>query len=278
MQIASLHVYPVKGCAGVDVAAWTVEPRGLRFDREFMVVDTEGQFITQRKSPKLALVTPAFDGDALVLTASGGQVRVPLADARGLPGTTRSVEVWGFRAPADDAGNEAAQLFSDHLGASVRLVRVPQAYPRRADLETAGPGVPLSFSDGYPLLVTTTASLEALNGWLAEPLPMNRFRPNVVITGSTAFAEDRWQRLRVGAIDIDLVAPCTRCAVTTIDQATGVREGPEPLRSLAMFRRGPDGVEFGWNAVARSGGELSVRAQVSVESARAPGAGTRPAG
>lgn len=268
MRVQSLHVYPVKGCAGVEVARWAVQPRGLRFDREFMVVDDEGRFITQRKRPELAVVTPAFTDDGqLTLTTPGGQVKVALEVTTDISGTRRSVEVWGFRASADDAGDAASELFSEHLGQSVRLVRVPTDYPRRADPQTAGPGVPVSFSDGYPLLVTTTASLEALNGWLAEPLPMNRFRPNVVIDGSTPFAEDHWRSVTVGDVNIDLVSPCTRCAVTTIDQETGIREGPEPLRSLAMFRRGQDGVEFGWNAVPRGSGMLSAQDGVAVTAA-----------
>lgn len=265
MQVASVHVYPVKGCAGVQVDTWPVEPRGLSHDREFMVVDANGLFITQRKRPELAVVRPSFTDDGqLALVTPGGHVQLPLGDSGVATNTRRSVEVWGFRAVADDAGDAAAELLSDHLDQPVRLVRVPADYPRQADPETAGPGVPVSFSDGYPLLITTTASLEALNGWLDEPLPMNRFRPNLVIDGSTPFAEDNWRRIRVGDIDIDLVSPCTRCAVTTIDQEIGAREGPEPLRSLAMFRRGPDGVEFGWNAVPRTTGTISLRDVVVV--------------
>ena len=270
MQVASLHVYPVKGCAGVTPPSWPLEPRGLRYDRQFMVVDAAGLFVTQRKRPELAVVQPSFTKDGqLTLTTPGGNVRVQLeittgTTASGSAGERRSVEVWGFRAPADDVGDPAAELLSEHLGQPVRLVRVPSDYPRQADAATAGPGVPVSFSDGYPMLITTTASLEALNGWLDEPLPMNRFRPNLVVDGSTPFAEDHWRRIRVGDISIDLVAPCTRCAVTTIDQQTGTREGPEPLRSLAMFRRGPDGVEFGWNAVARDSGTISVHDEVAV--------------
>lgn len=270
MRVESLYVYPVKACAGVEVDSWSLAPRGLRYDREFMVVDSDGLFVTQRKRPELAIVRASFDRDGqVVLATPGGQVRVPLAAGAGatragLAGARLSVEVWGFRAPADDVGDAAAQLLSDHLGQPVRLVRVPADYPRLADAQTAGPNVPVSFSDGYPLLITTTASLGALNGWLDEPLPMNRFRPNIVVDGSTPFAEDRWRRIRIGEVNIDLVSPCTRCAVTTINQDSGTREGPEPLRSLAMFRRGPDGVEFGWNAVARGSGTISVHDAVTV--------------
>lgn len=274
VRVAALWVYPVKGCAGIEVHRWPVDARGLRYDRDFMVVDDDGDFLSQRTHPPLAVVTPTFTDDGrLAITTPGGSVTVQLPilpsspstqhDAAEPPdherGVPRMTEVWGFRATADDAGDAAAELLSDHLGQSVRLVRVPPGYPRRADPDVAGAGVPVSFSDGYPLLVTNEASLESLNGWLDEPLPMNRFRPNLVIADVPAFAEDAWPRLRIGDIDIDLVSPCTRCAVTTIDQATGARDGPEPLRSLAKFRRGREGVEFGWNAVARGSGTLSVQ-------------------
>lgn len=276
MHVSALWVYPVKACAGIAVDRWPLDARGLRYDRHFMVVDGSGGFLTQRTHPTLAVVTTAFTDDGrLAITTPGGSVAVQLPVLPSLPslpstdrdpvappnqqcGEPRMTEVWGFRAAAEDAGDAAAELLSEHLGESVRLVRVPPDYPRRADPGTAGEDVPVSFSDGYPLLLTNEASLESLNSWLDEPLPMDRFRPNLVVAGTTPFAEDSWPGLRIGDIDIGLVSPCTRCAVTTIDQTTGVREGPEPLRSLARFRRGRDGVEFGWNAVPRGTGTLSV--------------------
>ena len=267
MHLESMHIYPIKGCAEVPVAAWQIGARGLAWDRHFMVVDEHGRFLTQRQHPALATVVPELtDDQKLRITAAGGVTTVSLVPPTSAlnPAGRLEVEVWGFRAPAEDAGDAAAGLLSEHLGQPVRLVRVPSDYPRRADPVIAGPGVPVSFSDGYPLLITNTASLDALNGWLADPLPMERFRPNLVIGGTVPWAEDRWRKLRINGIDIDLVSPCTRCAVTTVDQATGQREGPEPLRTLAMFRRGPDGVEFGWNAVPRSSGTISAQDEVVV--------------
>jgi hypothetical protein len=174
------------------------------------------------------------------------------------------VQVWEYRGPARDCGQEAAELLSTHLRRPVRLVALLPDHAREADRGSAGPGVPVSFSDGYPLLVIGQASLDDLNQRLQRPLPMNRFRPNLVITGAAPFAEDGWSSIRIGGIDIDLVKPCTRCAITTVDQATGLRDGGEPLAALAGFRRGPRGVEFGQNAVHRGQGMLRVGDQVFI--------------
>lgn len=264
-RLSALVVYPVKSCAGIEVPNWAVDERGLEHDRSFMVVDAgTGAFLTQREYPGLALVRPALAPGMLLLQTPVGQAAVDLA----APTSTRLVEVWEYRGPARDCGQEAAELLSTHLRRPVRLVELLPDHAREADPGHAGPGVPVGFSDGYPLLVIGQASLDDLNRRLHRPLPMNRFRPNLVITGAPPFAEDGWSAIRIGGIDIDLVKPCTRCTITTVDQGTGLRDGPEPLTALAGFRRGARGVVFGQNAVHRGRGMLRVGDPVIITALR----------
>jgi hypothetical protein len=172
------------------------------------------------------------------------------------------VTVWDDSVVASDQGDAAATLLSDHLGQPCRLVRVDEA--RIADQAYAAPGTVVGFADGFPLLLITDASLGALNGRLPMPLPIDRFRPNLVVSGAEPFAEDGWRRIRIGDIELDVVKPCARCTITTVDQATGRRDGAEPLRALGTFRRGRRGVLFGQNLVHRSQGLLRVGDPVEV--------------
>jgi len=262
MQLSELLVYPVKSCAGIAVTDWPLDARGLRHDRSLMVVDARsGVFLTQREIPALALVRPSLHGGALRLTTPGGSTDLRLD---GPPGPTRRVTVWEHTGPATDCGEGAAILLSDHVRRDVRIVAVPRDHERTAESQYAGPDVAVGFSDGYPLLLIGAASLEALNSRLPSPLPMNRFRPNLVVTGAAPFAEDGWDSIRVGEALIDIVKPCARCAITTVDQSTGIRSGAEPLRALGTFRRGDRGVMFGQNAVHRSLGTLRVGDDVQV--------------
>lgn len=255
MHLADLLVYPVKSAAGMSVTEWPVTAQGLHLDRSFMVVDAQsGEFLTQRQLPAMALIRPSLADDQLHLQTPGGAASVRLEEL----GQQRSIQVWEHAGPARDCGDPPAELLSDLLGSAVRLVGLDPSHDRQADAEHAGPGVPVSFSDGYPLLVIGQASLADLNARLPQPLPMNRFRPNLVLGGTEAFAEDAWPRITVGSIPIDLVKPCTRCAITTVDQATGQRAGAEPLRALGTFRRSEKGVMFGQNAVPRGVGVLRV--------------------
>lgn len=253
MHISGLFLYPIKSGAGVSVDRWELDDRGLVGDREFMVVDAEGAFLTQREEPKLALVQWR---DPYVVTPAG--------QAAVVPGPTRDVEVWGFVGPALDCGEEVAQLLSDFLGRTCRLVRTGPDHARRSDDDQSGIG----FADGYPLLLIGEASLAALNERLPTPLPMDRFRPNIVVAGSAPFAEDQWHRIELGGLPVDVVKPCLRCAITRVDQATGVRGDGEPLRTLGQFRKVKGGVQFGQNLVHRATGMLAVGDPVTVPALR----------
>ncbi len=234
-----------------------------------MIVDSGGHFLAQREHPALALVRAELADNALVLCAPGREPLTLSHDAR--YGAAREVMVWRSRVRGFDVGDAAAQWLSAHLATTVRLVRFDRSQPRRCNEEYAGDsGAHTLFSDGYPILVIGSASLEALNERLAErgelPVPMNRFRPNVVLDGLDAHAEDHLDTISVGPVVLRLVKPCTRCQVTTTDQETG-EVGLEPLRTLAGYRTDDrwGGVTFGMNAIVEREGDLAVgdRAEVN---------------
>jgi uncharacterized protein YcbX len=254
--VAGLFVYPVKGCAGTALASARIEERGLEHDRRWMVVTPAGRFLTQRELPALARVRPTVD-------ASGG-LRLSLPDGTDLPlspgdhGEPLQVRVWRDEVESLAPSPQADAALTRHLGRPVRLVRFPDGARRVCnEPEFAPEGSHTAFSDGYPILVTTEASLDELNSALLErdaaPVPMSRFRANIVLTGPPTRAEDHAGRLRFeGGLELLLVKPCDRCAVTTVDQETGERTGPEPISTLKRIRRNPrtGGVMFGQNAVA----------------------------
>ena len=252
MRLSGLFVYPIKSCAGLAVDGWDLDERGLAGDRSYMVVDDRGVFLTQREAPQLATVRPE-PGERM-------GVSTPAGSAVARPGVAREVSVWEHDGPALDCGDEVAELLTAHLGRACRLVTVSPDHDRRT---SRGDGR-VGFADGYPLLIATEASLADLNARMPVPLPMNRFRPNLVVAGTEAFEEDQWQHIEVAGVPLDLVKPCARCAITRVDQATGLRGDGEPLRTLGTFRKAKGGVMFGWNAVHRTLGRLRVGDDVRV--------------
>ena len=262
-NLSSLHYYPIKACRGQTAEAAFVERRGLRHDRRFMIVDLQGRFLTQRDVPALALVVPQVADTSLSLSA-------PNMPGLSLPvtasGPTKLVSVWSSDAvEAIDQGGDAAEWFSSYLEVPARLVYMPVGSIRPVNRQYAvRPDDHVSFADGYPILIVLQESLDDLNARLESPLPMDRFRPNLVVAGRPPFEEDTWQRIRIGEVELALVKPCARCEVTTIDQASAVRS-KEPLRTLAAFRRA-DGnkVMFGMNAIPLNEGKLRVGDPVEV--------------
>lgn len=273
MRVASLHIYPVKAMRGLSTDAAAVERRGLEGDRRMMVVDGEGVFVTQREVPALATLAVEEDGHGTLLRGPRGMIR--LFPPRGRH--RRRVRVWRDVVDAVSSDPDTDRALSEWLGRRVALVHMDEASHRPANPEWAGEGAETSFADGYPILVAGTASLEALNARIAarggEPVPMARFRPNVVVETDEPFVEDTWETIVVGDVVLDLVKPCTRCVVTTTDQETGrVSPDNEPLATLSGFRRSRDrrvaGVLFGWNAVPRAPGGIHVGQTVEVVRAR----------
>lgn len=255
MHLSGLFIYPVKSLRGHAVPAATLDARGFADDRRFMVVDADNRFLTQRTVPRMALIETALTTDTLTLRhAASGSVAVP----RPASGVIRSVQVWRDTVDADDCGEAVATWLSDILEQTCHLVQIGEAFHRPANPEGARASDKVSFADGYPLLVLSEASLAELNNRLLatqnEPIPIDRFRPNIVVSGTTPFAEDSWQRWQIGSAIFRTINPCARCVITTTNQQTAER-GPEPLRTLATYRRDatkPSNVNFGMNVVQES--------------------------
>jgi uncharacterized protein YcbX len=263
MHLSEAYVHPVKSCAGMALEALDIEPRGPRHDRRWMVVEAGGRFVTGRRLPRMVLIRPRPQADGLVLAAPG---MPELGIALPGPGAPRlEVEVWGDRVEAQLAGGEADRWLSRFLGFELRLVHMDDAARRAVDPARARAGDEVSFADGYPLLLIGQASLDGLNARLAAPLPMTRFRPNLVVAGAEPHAEDRWRRIRIGAIAFEVVKPCTRCVFTTVDSAGGFFDpSGEPLATLKTYRRGERGITFGMNLIARGRGTIRVGDRVEV--------------
>ncbi|RAY11057.1 MOSC domain-containing protein [Actinomadura craniellae] len=253
ITVAELTAYPLKGAAGTSLTAAGLTPAGFRHDREFMLVRPDRRHLSQREVPRLATLEPARDEAKLTVHAPGEVT--PLVHEV-VDGPPLDVTVHGRPCRGTDQGDEAAGWFSAFLGRPCRLVRFTGTRPT-----TRRDGT-LRFADGYPLSVLSRASLDDLNGRLAEPVPMDRFRPNLVLSGLDPYGEDGITTLRVGTAVIDLVAPCARCIVTTVDQRTGEQTRRDPLRTLARYRtrafEGGCGVMFGRLAVPRVPGTVAV--------------------
>lgn len=251
--IAALNTYPVKSCRGIPLASARIDATGLEDDRHWMLVRPNGRFVTQRELPRLALIATSVDESALMLSAPGA---APLVVARDAGAAARDVTVWKFNGRGIDCGDAAASWFSAFLDTPLRLVRFDTDTPRECSREwTRDTRAVTEFSDGYPMLVISRASLADLNSRLPKALPMERFRPNIVIDGVEAYDEDRIHELRADGIALRIVKPCARCAITTTDQQTGERDGEEPLATLKKYRFDPDlrGVLFGQNAIPAQG-------------------------
>ncbi|WMX48269.1 MOSC domain-containing protein [Streptomyces roseicoloratus] len=270
--VRSVHVHPVKALRGFAPAEAEVEPWGLAGDRRWAVVDTAGKVVTQRQHARLALAAAALLPDGGIRLSGPGleplTVEVPRPSAaRG----TITVDVFGARVEAVPAGPAADAWFRAYLDSEVRLVHMDDPSRRRpVDPDYALPGETVSFADGFPLLVTSSSSLDALNSLIAQgdhadegPLPMNRFRPNVVVDGTAPWAEDGWRRLAIGDVVFRVARNCGRCVVTTTDQGTGER-GKEPLRTLARHRRDGSRLIFGQNLVPEHRGVIRVGDPVKV--------------
>ena len=261
-KLSALIYYPIKACRGFEVDTSNVERMGLEHDRRMMVVTPDGGFLTQRDHPKLALVTPTISNRALTLSAPGTD---SLTTSIQKSGPTRSVDIWHSKGvQAVDQGQAAAEWFSNWLGTPVRLVHIAEGYIRRLNEEYAvNTDDHTAFADGYPILLTSEESLADLNARLETPVPMNRFRPNIVVEGCEPFSEDSWSRIRIGNVEMAVVKPCARCVVTTIDKETLI-QSKEPLKTLASYRAQERGAMFGQNVIQLNEGRLRLGMSVDI--------------
>nr|MBA3770539.1 MOSC domain-containing protein [Blastocatellia bacterium] len=256
MQISDINIYPIKSLGGISVDSAVVQERGLRHDRRWMLTDREGIFMTQREFPRMALVEVEIDGYWLYASADAfGTVEIPFEPDRG---ERQRVTIWNSVCDAEVYRGAISEWFSDVLGTACQLVRMPDATQRHINpIFDRGRDI-VSFADGYPIMVVSEASLDDLNKKLSReadktvrdsretdevfrpPLPMNRFRPNLVVSDSEPYAEDNWSRIRISEAVFRSTKPCERCVITTVNQSTGEFTGKEPLKTLATYRMAKD--------------------------------------
>lgn len=258
--VSGLSIYPVKSCREVNKKSTWVEDFGLKNDRRWMVVDDKGVMLTQRKIPHMCLIQPEIINSGIVLNAATMKsltVVIPLLNKK------ISVKVWTDQCHAYDAGDEAANWLSDILSVKCRLVYFPNDEFRQVDLNYADKGDKTAFSDGFPLLLISQGSLDDLNQRLSSPVPMSRFRPNIVVKGCQPFAEDLWKKIQIGGITFRIVKPCSRCVIPGINIETAEKEA-EPIKTLVSYRKRDNKVFFGQNVIANANGKIEVGMTVKI--------------
>jgi uncharacterized protein len=261
MVLSQIFIYPIKSARGVAVNETPLDISGPLQDRRWMLVDHEGLFLSQRRLPKMALLSPRFEGGDLVVEAPE---MPPLVIRRWSgEGNWISVRLWQDQLQLPHPDRSYSEWFSSYLGQACRLVHLPPTVVRPVEPPFDNPNWRVSLADGYPLLLVTQASLDLLNERLPEPVTAERFRPNLVITGAVAHEEDGWRRLRIGDVDMAVVKPCARCSIVLVDPNTG-RRGLEPLQTLARYRRNPQKVLFAQNALITIPGLLRTGLPVEV--------------
>ena len=260
MKVHSLFVYPVKSLSGIEVTSFNTDDFGPVGDRRWMIVDDERRFVTQREHPELARVETRLDGDQVV-------INIPDEGEFGLYASNDELRVlvWRDWVKALEGSQDANDALSRFCRKSVRLVFMPDSSFRRVDAGRVDEYRRVGFADGFPFLITNTASLAELNSRLEVPVEMRRFRPNIVIEGADAWDEDHWQSLSIGNSSLSIVKPCSRCVMTTVDPSTGLKDAAvQPLRTLSRYRRTEEGVIFGQNAIHESPGLIRVGEPVTV--------------
>lgn len=261
--LANIVVYPVKSCAGNELAACEVEARGLQGDRRWMLCDDSGRFLTGRQLPAMVHVRASTDGAGGLLLSAPTMSDLTVAEPDG--GARQQTEVWGSPVDAADAGDVAAGWFSQYLQQPVRLLFADQQMQRGLEPEYSQTGDEVGFADGYPLLLLSRAAADQLSSRAGRNLGWRRFRPNLLVDGVPAHAEDGWRRTRIGEVLFDVVKPCTRCVFTAIDPDSAIADvDGEPLRTLKSYRRGASGITFGQNLIARSVGTVRCGDPVEV--------------
>lgn len=253
--VTGLYVYPIKSLQGVEVSEAEVLERGFKYDRRWMIVDENNKFITQRTHPHLSQIKIKFSGNSIIASYSGyGDLEIPLSIESG---EKVRVSVWEHQVEALEANDEQNKWISQIVGVPCKLVFMPENSSRPINPERARNNENVSFADGYPYLIISEASLQDLNSRMDEDLPMNRFRPNIVVSGVSPYVEDGWKDFSIGNVDFYGTHSCKRCVFTTIDQETG-KKGAEPLKTLAAYRREGKDVIFGLNVMAKSRGAVRV--------------------
>ena len=262
LVLTEIWVYPIKSLGGISVPNWKVQPKGLTYDRRWMLTVTEGKFLTQRVHPVMALFRLSIDEAGLVVTYKGESLTVPfgLAD-----GPEENVVIWDDTVLAREVSTQHSSWFSERVGFDCKLMFFPEENARPVDPRYKVNDEHVGLADAYPLLIIGQSSLDDLNTRLESPVPMNRFRPNLVFSGGDPFEEDTWREFTVGTNRFVGVKPCARCVLTTVNQETAER-GTEPLRTLATYRKRDNKILFGQNLVSLDVQEISTGMPVTVRS------------
>lgn len=256
MFLSEINIYPIKSLGGIPLKSSIVEERGLQYDRRWMLVDEKNQFLTQRDYPQMARFHIDLENEGFVnVSFNRKSLAIPLLINSE---KTVNVKIWSSRVKAKYYADEVNEWFSENLQAKCRLVLMPEETKRKVNPIYAVRKYEdtVSFADGYPFLLIGENSLADLNGKLEKSLPMNRFRPNFVVSGSEAFAEDSWKKIKIGDTVFHIVKPCARCVITTINQETGEKDSVEPLKTLAKYRNKNGKVLFGCNLIAEKQGKV----------------------
>ncbi|HMS43662.1 MAG TPA: MOSC domain-containing protein [Pyrinomonadaceae bacterium] len=274
MILSEINIYPIKSLKGISLKEAKIERRGLEFDRRWMLIDENNKFLTQREFPKMATIETEIKENGLQVSNGAEKLIVPFEIEEN---STEKVKIWQNKCAAKINEKPINEWFSEILGANIRLALMPEETQRKVNYFYAvQKDDHVSFADAYPFLLIGESSLEDLNSRLEKPLPMNRFRPNLVVSGAESFAEDGWKKIKIGAAIFHIVKPCARCVMTTIEQNTGEKQGVEPLKTLATFRIPKRSLKkkilFGQNLIAENAGEiLRVGDKIEVlETKRAP--------
>lgn len=263
MRLSEIWIYPIKSLGGIRLSTASVESRGLKYDRRWMIVGEDGTFLTQRAIPQMALLDVALLDEGLQISIRYDLNKSIMIPYKPLTANTVRVTVWDDTVEALTVSDAADLWLSEQLDKNVQLVMMPESTIRRADPRYALNNEPVSFADGFPFLLISQASLDDLNGKLSKAMEMRRFRPNFVVFGTDAFAEDTWKSIRIGTETFDIVKPCSRCILTTIDPETG-EKGTEPLKTLASYRKVNNKILFGQNLVAVSNGFVREGDNISI--------------
>ncbi|VAX08622.1 Flavodoxin reductases (ferredoxin-NADPH reductases) family 1 [hydrothermal vent metagenome] len=260
IKVSELAIYPVKSLRQIMLNNILIDSLGFKFDRRWMVVDENRRMITQRKKSRMCLIQPILERDSLTLQAVG---MPDIKISRSLNSSRQLVTVWEDNCMAEDCGNEAAEWLSKFLETDCRLFFFPEDEFRQVDTHFAQAGERIAFSDGFPILLISQASLDDLNQRLSVPVAMHRFRPNLVVSGCESFAEDNWKMIRIGELNFRIVKPCSRCIIPNIDPDSG-RKSAEPTRTLSTFRRRENKIFFGQNVIANGEGQLETGMSVEI--------------
>ncbi|MCU0383625.1 MAG: MOSC domain-containing protein [Cyclobacteriaceae bacterium] len=264
LQLAEILIYPIKSLGGISLQQSKVLPKGLDYDRRWMLMDETNKFMTQRTLPEMTLFTTKIEDETLKVTfrKNNSSIQFPIQEQ--YAGNTYSAVIWDDVVEVQEVNQTVSEWFADSLKKNCRLVFLPETAPRPVDVRYAKQQEQVSLADGYPFLIIGKASLDDLNKKLKEPILMNRFRPNFVFTGGLPCEEDNWKKFIIGNTTFEGVKPCSRCVLINVDQFTA-ESGKEPLKTLAGYRTLNNKVYFGQNLLLVSGNEVKVGDKITLQ-------------